>query len=97
MNKNKGFKFHNIGHMTHDYNLALVPKQYKTITTKHERKVTQVCRRTQIGLENALNTQGINPCFSSNKYIFDIYIPCFDGEIRTKTRQCILLGEYCDS
>jgi len=47
MNKMECLKFRNIGHMDHDCNLIWVPKKAKTITTKHERRVTQVWKRKQ--------------------------------------------------
>ena len=42
MNKIECFNCHSIGHMARDCNLTWVPKKDKTMTTKLEKKVTQV-------------------------------------------------------
>lgn len=51
MNNMECLNFHKIGHIDHDCNLTWVPKQAKAITSKLEKKVTQVWRRKQIGLK----------------------------------------------
>lgn len=62
INKMECFNCHNIGHTTRDCNLTWVPTQARTMTTKPEKKVTQLWRRKQIGSESLLNTQANNTC-----------------------------------
>ena len=54
INKMECFNFHNIGHMTHDYNLTWVPAQARIMKTKPEKKFMQIWRKKQIGSESLL-------------------------------------------
>jgi len=62
MYKMECFNFHKIEHVARDCNMNWVPIQVKTMTTKPEKKITQVWRIKQIGSKSVLNTQDINSC-----------------------------------